>query len=154
MPNITAPPDRFAADPLVLAQDGLATVHQLHDIGCASYAVADHCRPAGPWQRVLPRVILLHSTPPTPHQRLRAALLYAGPNTLLTGPAALALYGIVPLEELERVDVLVTHFSHPRSYAYARIHHTHRPEPRVPVQNLACVPLPRALEDARYFGAT
>ncbi|MCH0540465.1 hypothetical protein I3F58_12965 [Streptomyces sp. MUM 203J] len=147
MPHlITA--DRYATDPLVLAQDGLATVHQLRDIGCASYVVANRCRPGGPWQRVLPRVVLLAApTPPTPRQRLRAALLYAGPDALLTGQAALTLYGEA-ITAPEEVDVLVPHPVHPRSHAYVRIHRTHRPTPRVPVQGLPCAPLARALEDA------
>lgn len=150
MPHATAS-DGFATDPLVLAQDGLATVHQLRAIGCASYVVADRCRPAGPWQRVLPRVILLqNSTPPTPHQRLRAALLYAGPDALLTGPAALALYATAeapPLEAVTHADVLVPGPFHPRTHAYVRIHRTYCPTPRVPVRGLACAPLARALED-------
>ncbi|WP_149184759.1 hypothetical protein [Streptomyces sp. TRM49041] len=147
--------DRFATDPLVLAQDGLATVHQLHDIGCASYVVAERCRPGGSWQRVLPRVVLLRvDAPPTPHQRLRAALLYAGPDALLTGEAALSLYGAdqartpATLTAVPKVDVLVVHAVHPRSHAYVRVHRTRRPAPRVAVQGLPCAPLPRAAADA------
>ncbi|WP_175408539.1 hypothetical protein [Streptomyces sp. TRM64462] len=141
------PHDGFATDPLVVAQDGLATVHQLLDIGCASSVVATRCGPSGPWQRVLPRVILLRPDAPTHHQRLRAALLYAGPDALLTGAAALTLYD--RRETLPpKVDVLVPGRVHPRSHAYVRVHRTHRPTPRIPVRGLPCVPLERALEDA------
>ncbi|MFG3494367.1 hypothetical protein [Streptomyces sp. NPDC047928] len=150
MPNLTVL-DRLATDPLVVAQDGLATVHQLMDLGCASSVVAERCRPAGPWRRVLPRVVHLRTDAPTPHQRLRAALLYAGPGALLTGEAALALHGVEaapPLADLPKVDVLVARPVHPRSYGYVRIHRTHQRLTRVPVRDLACVPVPRAVRDA------
>ncbi|MET9431282.1 hypothetical protein [Streptomyces sp. NPDC003036] len=150
MPTPT-PPHRYAADPLVVAQDGVATVHQLMDLGCASSAIAAHCRPPGPWRRLLPRVIVLQTTDPTPQQRLRGALLYAGPDALLTGPAALALYGLEAVPSpaaLAKVDVLVAHRATPRSQAYVRVHPTVRPALRVPVRNMACAPLPRAVADA------
>ncbi|MFF8383200.1 hypothetical protein ACF053_06030 [Streptomyces kanasensis] len=140
-----------AADPLVVAQDGLATVHQLQAIGCAAYVVTERCRPGGPWRRLLPRVVLLRGTAPTPRQLLRAALLYAGPDALLTGAAALALYGArspaAPPDVPQTVDVLVSSAAHPRSHAYVRVHPTRRPERRVPVGGLPCAPLPRARED-------
>ncbi|MEU7280894.1 hypothetical protein AB0A69_19205 [Streptomyces sp. NPDC045431] len=150
MPTPT-PPHRYAADPLVVAQDGVATVHQLMDLGCASSAIAAHCRPPGPWRRLLPRVIVLQTTEPTPQQRLRGALLYAGPDALLTGPAALALYGLESVTAPAapaKVDVLVAHRATPRSHAYVRVHSTVRPALRVPVRNLACAALPRAVADA------
>ncbi|MFI6107954.1 hypothetical protein [Streptomyces sp. NPDC051310] len=149
MPTPT-PPDRFAADPLVAAQDGVATVHQLMDLGCGSSVIAAHCRPPGPWRRLLPRVILLGTAAPTSRQRLRGALLYAGPDALLTGPAALALYGLESVQQFAShptVDVVVTHRAVPRGHAYVRIHSTVRPALRVPVRNLACAPLPRAVAD-------
>ncbi|MFF9867851.1 hypothetical protein ACF1G0_20905 [Streptomyces sp. NPDC013953] len=150
MPTPT-PPHRFAADPLVVAQDGVATVHQLMDLGCASSAIAAHCRPPGPWRRLLPRVILLRTAAPTIQQRLRGALLYAGPDALLTGPAALALYGLESVPRLgshPKVDVVVARRAVPRSHAYVRVRPTVRPALRVPVRNLACAPLPRAVVDA------
>ncbi|WP_336322971.1 hypothetical protein [Streptomyces lavendofoliae] len=141
------PPQLLATDPLVVAQDGVATVHQLMDLGCASSVTAAHCRPPGPWRRLLPRVIALQTTPPTPRQRLRGALLYAGPDALLTGPAALALYGVTSLPATPEVDVLITHRAAPRGHAYVRVRPTVRPARRVPVDGLACAPLPRAVLD-------
>ncbi|ORT61573.1 hypothetical protein [Streptomyces sp. CB03238] len=147
MPTPT-PPHHLAADPLVVAQDGVATVHQLMDLGCASSVIAALCRPPGPWRRLLPRVVLLQTTDPTPQQRLRGALLYAGPDALLTGPAALARYGVTSVPETSKVDVLVTHRAAPRGHAYVRVRPTIRPARRVAVDGLACVPLPRAVMDA------
>ncbi|MET9801387.1 hypothetical protein [Streptomyces sp. NPDC006368] len=144
--------DPLATDPLVLAQDGVATVHQLMDLGCASSTIPARCRPpAGPWRRLLPRVIVLQTTTPTPRQRLRGALLYAGPDALLTGPAVLALHEVEsapPLAALPKVDVLVTHRAPLRGHAYVRVHPTMRRAPRTPVQGLPCAPLARAVSDA------
>lgn len=152
MPTTPMPPHRLAADPLVVAQDGVATVHQLMDLGCASSAIVALCRPPGPWRRLLPRVVVLQTTAPTPQQRLRGALLYAGPDALLTGPAALTLYGVTSVPA-PKVDVLVTHRAGPRGHAYVRVRPTIRPARRVPVAGLACVPLPRAVMDAiPYLG--
>ncbi|MDN3293715.1 hypothetical protein QWM81_06585 [Streptomyces ficellus] len=154
MPTPTPPYARLATDPLVVAQDGVATVHQLMDLGCASSAVAALCRPPGPWRRLLPRVVLLHTGAPSPRQRLRGALLYAGPDALLTGPAALALHGVphdVPFgagSPPPQVDVLVTHRAGPRSHAYVRVRPTLRPARRVPVSDLPCASLPRAVTDS------
>ncbi|WP_344356149.1 hypothetical protein [Streptomyces gobitricini] len=144
---IPVPPQLLASDPLVVAQDAVATVHQLMDLGCASSVVAALSRPPGPWRRLLPRVVALQTTPPTPRQRLRGALLYAGPDTLLTGPAALALYGVASLPTTPKADVLVPHRAGPRGHAYVRVHPTVRPARRVPVEGLACAPLPRAVMD-------
>jgi hypothetical protein len=109
--------------PLIAAQDGLATSKQLASLGWPNSTIAYRCTPGGPWQRVLPRVILLQTGAPTPRQRLRAALLYAGEDALLTGTAALALYGVRAAGLLMRVgavDVLVPGTRNPRSRAYVR----------------------------------
>src|SRR5215471_15144515 len=45
--------------------------------------------PGGPWQRLLPGVYLAVTGTPTRDQREMAALLYAGPRSLITGSAAL-----------------------------------------------------------------
>jgi hypothetical protein len=54
------------------------TVRQLREHGIAATDAARRCRPGGPWQQLLPGVYLLHAGPPTPEERLHAALLYAG----------------------------------------------------------------------------
>ena len=44
--------------------------------------------PGGPWQRLLPGVYLTVTGTVTQDQREMAALLYAGPRSLITGAAA------------------------------------------------------------------
>lgn len=54
------------------------TARQLREHGVAATDAARRCRSGGPWQQLLPGVYLLHAGPPTPEERLHAALLYAG----------------------------------------------------------------------------
>lgn len=60
------------------ARRQVMTVRQLREHGVAATDAARRCRPGGPWQQLLPGVYLLHAGPPTPDERLHAALLYAG----------------------------------------------------------------------------
>ncbi|MFF0728096.1 hypothetical protein [Streptomyces sp. NPDC004134] len=60
------------------ARDQVMTAGQLREHGVAAAEAAQRCRPGGPWQQLLPGVYLLHAGPPTPAERLHAALLYAG----------------------------------------------------------------------------
>ncbi|MDQ0787007.1 hypothetical protein [Streptomyces sp. B3I8] len=46
-----------------------------HGVGAAE--TDGRCRPGGPWQQLLPGVVLLHPGPPTSEERLHAVLLYA-----------------------------------------------------------------------------
>ncbi|GAA2470281.1 hypothetical protein GCM10010406_02260 [Streptomyces thermolineatus] len=95
----------------------VVTARLLVEHGLPADVVADRCRPGGPWQELLPGVLLLHDLPPTPEDRLHAALLYAAPAEeepgeatdgtegsgpygggscapMVTGMAALALHGL------------------------------------------------------------
>lgn len=40
-------------------------------------ATNEQCRAGGPWQQLLPGVVLLHPGPPTSEERLHAVLMYA-----------------------------------------------------------------------------
>lgn len=142
---------RTVTSRMIKAQDRLATTRQLTELGCPTSTITNRCGPGGPWQRVLPRVILLQTGVPSPRQRLRAALLYAGEGAQLTGAAALTLYGVRaagPQSRVGPVDVLVPGGRNPRSRAYVRVHRSHRPCPRLPVEGLPCARLTRAVTDA------
>ncbi|WP_407564943.1 hypothetical protein [Streptomyces sp. 184] len=60
------------------ARRRVMTTGQLREHGVAAADAAQRCRPGGQWQQLLPGVYLLHAGPPTPEERLHAALLYAG----------------------------------------------------------------------------
>ncbi|MEU4762941.1 hypothetical protein AB0H12_06780 [Actinosynnema sp. NPDC023794] len=85
----------------------VATASELLSLGLPSGELAVRCRPRGPWQHVLPGILLLARTPPTRAQLVRAALRYGGPRTLLTGVDALQLHGLRALPATGPVQILV-----------------------------------------------
>ncbi|MEV5887411.1 hypothetical protein AB0L74_33005 [Streptomyces sp. NPDC052020] len=132
----------------------LLTTAQLRARGVAAAETTAHCRPDGPWQQILPGVVLLHPDPPTGEERLHAVLLYVGRErnggvpsqpgpragsglgeAVITGLAALALHGFAstpPLADLEAIDVLVPRPRRLRSAGCARILRTSAlPEPEL-----------------------
>ncbi|MFI9006838.1 hypothetical protein ACIGNX_06375 [Actinosynnema sp. NPDC053489] len=78
----------------------------LRAAGVPAYVIDLKCRPGGPWQRILPGVLLLSASPPTRAQRLRAALAYAGPKAVVTGVDALHAHGLRSLSPPPRVHLL------------------------------------------------
>ncbi|GAB2457567.1 hypothetical protein [Streptomyces incanus] len=161
------PPHHLAAGPR-----RVLTTARLRSHGVSAAEADDQCRPGGPWQQLLPGVVLLHPGPPTSEERLHAALLYTarersarvpvqpGPadstaphyeDAMITGPAALTLYGFSstpPLSSLETFDVLVPRLRRLRSTGCVRIVRT----PVLPaperVAGVPVAPVPRALADA------
>ena len=78
----------------------------------------------GRWQKMLPGVYLAVTGTPTAEQQEMAAVLYAGPHAVLTGPAALRRHGLrVP--DTGIVDVLVPARCQRRSAGFARLHRTY-----------------------------
>ncbi|WP_435613144.1 hypothetical protein [Streptomyces sp. bgisy159] len=149
------------------------TAAQLRAHGVSAAETNEQCRPGGPWQQLLPGVVLLHPGPPTSEERLHAVLLYAARQSapagvpvqpdaekpyrptyreaMITGLAALNLHGFScapPLLSLEQIDVLVPRLRRLRSTGCARIVRT----PDLPAAEQATgvpvAPVPRALADA------
>ncbi len=153
-------------DTLARRQHEVATRAQLVAAGVPTSTVTRRCR-NGVWQRHLPGVIVLHSGPLSWQQRYLAALLYAagrrdpapggraGP-ALVTGVAALALYGLrcaPPPERVREVDVLVPTGFGVRPQRCVRVHRTQRlPQTVLLAGRLPAVPLPRAVVDAVRVG--
>ncbi|MFJ5027439.1 hypothetical protein ACIQB5_04960 [Streptomyces sp. NPDC088560] len=152
------------------------TAGRLRAHGVTTAELNEQCRPGGPWQQLLPQVVLLHPGPPTGEEWLHGALLYAArehapdrtpgvpsqptprdarrpayPEVMITGLAALALYGFSatpPLTSLDHVHVLVPRRRRLRSAGYVRVLRTPAlPTPRT-VTGLPVAPVPRALADA------
>ncbi|MER6334555.1 hypothetical protein ABT298_35760 [Streptomyces sp. NPDC001034] len=157
---------------LAEAHQRVLTTAQLRAHGVTAAELSARCRAGGPWTRLLPHVYLLHPGPPTDEERLHGALRYAArepgsgvpvqptgrhayrppyPGAVLTGLAALALYGFAsapPPADLEHVDVLVPRQRRLRSTGYVRVLRTpDLPTPRT-VTGLPVAPVPRALADA------
>lgn len=137
---------------------------QLKALGVSPAQLAARCRTGGGWQQPLPGVYVLHPGAPTPDERLRAALLYAGRHSgadaagggdgfgeaMLTGAAALALLGfstVPPAGTTERIDVLVPRARRLRSARYVHLVRGTEPPRAEWVGGLPVAPAARALVD-------
>jgi hypothetical protein len=85
--------DRDALAGLLAKQSGVITRGGARDCAMSNDALQHRIREGGAWQVMLPGVYLTNTGAPTMPQRLVAALVYAGPGSAMTGPAALALSG-------------------------------------------------------------
>ena len=90
-------------------------------------------RGGGPWNVLLPGVYLTHTGRPDEAAREIAALLYAGPQSILTGVAALRRHGLSASApggpggtHSDMVDVLVPLANRRVDVAFARLHRTGR----------------------------
>jgi hypothetical protein len=104
--------------------------------------------PGGPWQRLLPGVYLAVTGAATQEQREMAALLYAGPRSLITGSAAVRRHRLsAPGPNL--VDVLIPWTVRRQSTGFVRVHRTRRmPARRYRVGMIRLAKAPRAVADA------
>jgi hypothetical protein len=130
----------------ICAPDLVTTIAELRAHGVTSHAITTRCRPSGPWQRVLPGVVLMSSARPTRRQRLRAAIAYAGPGSVVSGVDAMRAHGVdVPLSP----DVLVLAPAGRRlaSRSYLPVERTTRPPAPTVRAGLPYAPLARAALD-------
>jgi hypothetical protein len=133
-------------------QFSVASRGQLLVLGMKDSTMQWRARAGGPWQAVLPGVYLgLTGTPNLPQKEM-AALLYAGPGSLITGPVALMHYGLRSPAMLETVDVLVPPERQRRNIAFVRLHRTARlPERIVSTGPLRYAPVSRAVADTAWL---
>lgn len=121
---------------------------QLLGLGMNDNAVQYRVRAGGPWQALLPGVYLGLTGAPTLLQKEMAALLYAGPGSLVTGPVALMHHGLPSRQVLETVDVLVPAERRRKSTGFVRLQRTARMPGRiVAVGPLRIAEVPRAVAD-------
>jgi very-short-patch-repair endonuclease len=141
--------DQPALADLLAYQHQLITRRQALQRGMTPSALRHRLRPGGPWQRLLPGVFLAVTGAPTSDQQDVAALLYAGPGSLLTGPAALRRWGVpAPAVRPSLIDVLVPVGNKRQSGGFVQIHRTARlPEAAYTAGPLRLAPLERAVAD-------
>ncbi|WP_170211655.1 hypothetical protein [Saccharothrix australiensis] len=120
----------------------------LEAAGVPRYAIALRCRPGGPWQRILPGVLLLSAGPPTRAQRVRAALTYAGPEAVLTGVDALREQGFPDLPLPPRIHLLQPAARRKTGDHHLRLERTTRLPEAVVKDGLPLAPPERAVLDA------
>jgi len=128
-----APSIRIDRDALARALDqqlGVITRGQAVAAGLTKHALRHRLRLAGPWQGLLPGVYLAATGTPTLIQREMAAMLYAGPGSVITGLAAVRHHHIRgPVTEL--VDILIPAPRRRRDADFVRLHRSTRMPTRV-----------------------
>jgi hypothetical protein len=135
---------------------GVATARQLIEFGYSETSVYRRCLESGPWQRILPGIIMLFTGQPNVDQLAHAALLLAGPDAMVTGIEACRRHGLRrgptrrPAPEVERpeVHVLVPKRRQVRSVEYVHVERTSRlPHPTIRA-GVPLAPLVRSCTDA------
>ncbi len=120
----------------------------LEQLGVAKGTISSRCNDGGPWQRILPGVVLLHNGPTTTLQRNLAALEYGGPESLLSGHAALAALGYSQSASRNEVLLLIPSTRHRRDSSYVRVERTWRMPTPIHRGLLRLAPHARCLLDA------
>ncbi len=87
--------------------------------------IAYRLRPDGPWRQILPGVYLTVTGSPSQEQRETAALLYAGPRSVITGAVAVRRHNL-RCAGLNLLDVLVPADSRRKSIGFVQIQRTTR----------------------------
>jgi len=145
-------------------QLAVASRGQLLALGMNDRAMQYRLRPDGPWQALLPGIYLAVTGTPTFEQKEMAALLYAGPESLVTGRAALVHHGIgIPVPP-GVIDVLLPTERQRVDVNFVRLHRTSRlPSPATAsaagtaaaagasaASPLRLAPAPRAVADTAW----
>lgn len=108
-----------------VGQRGVLSRAQALQCGLTANGLQHRLRRDGPWQRLLPGIYLTVTGQPTWEQQQIAAVLHAGPDGLITGPAALLNYQL--LRKVPRiVDVLVPLDRQCTGRGFVRVHRTLR----------------------------
>ncbi|KAA2262860.1 hypothetical protein F0L68_11325 [Solihabitans fulvus] len=121
---------------------------QLRAAGVSSSAIEVRCRPGGPWQRLLPGVLLLGNGTPTRRQQVQAALAYAGRGAVVTGVDSLREQGLTHLPLPDQVHVLLPATRKVTGREFVHIERTTRLPPPVYRCGLPLAPPARATLDA------
>lgn len=110
---------------VLLEQHQVVTREQALRCGMPPTTLARQVAPGGRWQRLLPGVYLTVTGTVTQDQRQIAALLYAGPRSLITGPAAVRRHRLHSAGP-DVVDVLIPWACRRQSTGFVRVHRTRR----------------------------
>lgn len=120
---------------------------ELEAIGVPRRTISRRCVPGGPWQSLLPGIVLLGNGEPAEEHRGRAALLHGREGAVLTGAYALRRHGLERLPEEENVHVLIPASRDIADAGFVHVERTVRmPRPH-PKGDLLVAPVARAVVD-------
>ena len=117
--------DREQLARILRCQYDVVSRNQALDCGMTRGTIEYRLRPDGPWRQILPAVYLTVTGTATPDQRDLAALLYAGPQSVITGSVAVRRHNL-RCAGLNLLDVLVPAESRRKSTGYVQIQRTTR----------------------------
>jgi hypothetical protein len=137
-----------AIDDGLRALECIATHGQMAELGLTSSTLMRRISPRGPWQRILPGVVLAHRGTPTRREQIRAALAFCGTGAIVTGVDALRAHGLRTSMFDSQVDVLIPAEQHRKSFGFVRVERTRRPPVAVVINGIPYAPVARAVVDA------
>jgi hypothetical protein len=117
--------DRERLERLLRYQYDVVARSQALECGMTRGAIEHRLKPGGPWRPLLPGVYLTVTGAATADQRDVAALLYAGPESVITGPVAVRRHHL-DCAGLNVLDVLVPADLRRKSTGYVQIQRTIR----------------------------
>lgn len=139
--------DQAKFDRIAHSQREVVSRAQALSTGMSRSAIGHMLRDGGPWQKIVPGVYATTTGAITPDQRAVAALLHAGPRSVITGPAAVRRHRLT-CAGLNEIDVLIPREVRIQSTGFVHIVHTSR-MPRFHMTGpIRFAELPRAVCDA------
>ena len=143
-----SPFDGARLNRILAEQDHVISRTQVLACGMSPRALDLRVASSGPWQRLLPGVYLTVTGAVTQDQREMAALLYASPESLITGMAAARRHRLRPPGS-DLVDLLIPWRLRRQSIAYVRVHRTRKmPSQMFVTGKIRFAEAPRAVADA------
>ncbi|MGW0045093.1 hypothetical protein [Rhodococcus sp. NPDC003348] len=106
------------------SQDGVIRARTLETLGVPRSTITRRSAASGPWQRILPGVVLLHNGAPTTQQRRLAAQVYGGSECVLSAHTGLDLHGFTGFGSHNDVLLLLPATTHCKDVGYVRVERT------------------------------
>lgn len=125
----------------------VATHAQLRELGVSMATITRRIGVGGPWQRLLPGVVLTHRGTPTRRELLLGARAYCGDDAVITGIDALHAAGLRTLPPRPEIYVLIPAGRHRTSYGSVHVERSYRMPDPVMANGIPYAPVPRALVD-------
>lgn len=142
--------DQARLSRIVDDQYGVVSRAQALSVGMSRGAIGHMLRDGGPWRKIVPGVYSTTTGTVTPDQRAVAALLHAGPLSVITGPVAVRRHRLT-CAGLNEIDVLVPREVRVQSTDFVRIVHTSRMPAFYATGPIRFAELPRAVCDAARY---
>jgi hypothetical protein len=140
--------DRGQLARIARGQYDIVARSQALECGMTRGTIEYRLRPDGPWRQILPGVYLTVTGSVSQEQRETAALLYAGPRSVITGAVAVRRHNL-RCAGLNILDVLVPADTHRKSTGFVQIQRTTRmPETLYTTGPLRFTSPARAVADA------